>query len=208
MCLVGFMPNPPSTTSCIPTIVEEAIVEEAMVGSAGGTATTTAAPTAADFFSPGGIACSAIIRSATAGCLSTKLADQSDSVQYRLNHYTDCGRTWGDECGAVDGGSVPAGFTATSTYSVFCPSSPCWTGDTWLNLNPEEHAYLKQNKFTKNGSPVVAAVMLQVSTKNTDGNMAAAVSGGLACLAIGAVLMVKLAERRRRASYSKLPTPV
>jgi hypothetical protein len=129
-------------------------------------------------------------------------------MQYRLNHYTDCGLTWGDECGAVDGGSVPAGFTATSTYSVLCPSSPCWTGDTWLNLDPEEHAYLKQNKFTKNGSPVGAAVMLQVSTKNTDGNMAAAVSGGLACLAIGAVLMVKLAERHRRARYSKLPTPV
>jgi hypothetical protein len=64
----------------------------------------------------------------------------------------------------------------------------------------EEHPNAQAHRAT-------TSVMLQIHAKSSQQGNFAAVGAGVACLAVGAVLMVASA-RRRRSDYSALPSPV
>ena len=70
----------------------------------------------------------------------------------------------------------------------------------WVNLNLEEHPGAQARRAT-------TSVMLQIHAKSSQQGNFAAVGAGAGCLAVGAVLMVASA-RRRRSDYSALPSPV
>jgi hypothetical protein len=139
-----------------------------------------------------------------------------------------CYKTWDQGCSAYNL-DPPTGFSGSSRYDDFCPQTACWAG---LDESPQYKAWLAQSDATvsdSQDSPQITSVqlqerapvqlqerapvqlqtpepvMMQVSNSNVHHASSVAMMGAAMCVA-GVALVAMISKRRKRKSYSPLPT--